>query len=103
MVYRRLGWAGYDGVSPTDIVQVACGGSLVDLHFGGRRSGLCRGSKEGDLYWFVGMAVRCVWWVWCLWMLCCESEEGNLCWFVVGLSVGGAGRGGALGELVEGA
>ena len=71
MVYRRLGWAGYDGVSPTDIVQVACGGSLVGLHFGGRRSGLCHGSEEGDLYWFVGMAVRCVWWVW--WVLIEES------------------------------
>ena len=25
------------------------------LHFGGRRSGLCRGSEEGDLCWFVAM------------------------------------------------
>ena len=25
------------------------------LHFRGRRSALCRGSKEVDLYWFVGM------------------------------------------------
>ena len=25
------------------------------LHFGGRRSGLCRGSEEGDICWFVGM------------------------------------------------
>ena len=30
------------------------------LHFGGRRSGFCRGSEEGDLY----------------------SEEEDLCWFV---------------------
>ena len=61
------------------------------LHFGGRRSGFCRGSEEGDLY----------------------SEEEDLCWFVgmvgfdwgicgygvfaVGLNVGGAKRGGALG------
>ena len=63
MVYRRLGWAGCDGVSPTNIIEVACGGLLVGMHFGGRRSGLCRGSEEGDLYWFVGMAVWCVWWV----------------------------------------
>ena len=25
------------------------------LHFGGRRIGLCWGSEEGDLCWFVGM------------------------------------------------
>ena len=25
------------------------------LHFGGRRSALCRGSEEVDLYWFVGI------------------------------------------------
>ena len=25
------------------------------LHFGGRGSGLCRGSEERDLCWFVGM------------------------------------------------
>ena len=31
-------------------------------------------------------------------MLCCGSEEGDLHWFAVGLSVGGAGRGGALGR-----
>ena len=55
-----LDWAGCDGVSPTEKVEVACGGLLVGLHFGGKRSGLCRGSEEGDLYWFVAMAV---WWV----------------------------------------
>ena len=36
-------------------------------------------------------------------MLCCGSEEGDLHWFAVGLSIGGAGRGGALGEMAEGA
>ena len=25
------------------------------LHFGVRRSGLCRGSEEGDICWFMGM------------------------------------------------
>ena len=44
-----LDWAGCDGVSPTEEVEVACGGLLVGLHFGGKRSGLCRGSEEGDL------------------------------------------------------
>ena len=63
-----MGWVGCDGVSPTNIVEVACGHLLVGLHFGGRRSGLCHGSEEGDLYWFVGMAV---WWVW--WVLIEES------------------------------
>ena len=32
-------------------ISIVVGG----LHFRGRRSGLCCGSKEGDLCWFVGM------------------------------------------------
>nr|POF06078.1 hypothetical protein CFP56_38219 [Quercus suber] len=91
MVYRRLGWARCDGVSPTYIVEVACGGLLVGLHFGGRRSGLCRGSEEGDLYWFVGLAIWCVWWVLIVESMGMVGMEGDLCWFAMGLSVGGAG------------
>ena len=62
------------------------------LHFGGRRSALCRGFEEVDLCWFVGM-VGFDWgivgmvslpWVW-----------GRRS--AVGLNVGGASRGGALG------
>ena len=50
-LHHRLGWAWCDGAGDlaANGMAFACG------WFVACSSGLCRGSKEGDICWFVGM------------------------------------------------
>ena len=49
--YGRFWFFGCFVVGPRKEISTV----VVGLHFGGRRSGLCRGFEEGDICWFVGM------------------------------------------------